>query len=158
MPPTPRPRRRRWRALLLGLVVLGLLLARPAGVHLRAAALLLRFQDAGASGFVADFEKHPVDEVDAAVATPEGEVRARVYTPRGVADPPGVVIVHGVHRLGIDEPRLVRFSRSIAATGVTVLTPEVKEIADYRIDPRSIATIGAAAGSLHARLGHRRVG
>ena len=71
---------------------------------------------------------------------------------------PGVVLVHGVHRLGIDEPRLGRFARAVAASGVVVLTPEVQEIADYRVDPASVETIGAAARALDARLGAGKAG
>jgi dienelactone hydrolase len=156
--PSGPPRRRLARALLLVTVALVVLLIRPAGAHLRAASLLLRFADAGATGALADFGRHAVVESTASVTLPQGEARARVYTPTGVVDPPGVVVVHGVHRLGVDEPRLQRFARAIAATGVVVFTPEVQEIADYRIDPRSIDTIGAAAAALRTRLGHGRVG
>ena len=152
------PRRLLARALLFVTLALVVLLIRPAGAHLRAASLLLRFADAGATGALAELGKHPVEESPASVTLAQGEGRARVYTPVGVSDPPGIVIVHGVHRLGIDEPRLQRFARAVAATGVVVFTPEVQEIADYRIDPRSIDTIGAAAAALRARLGHGRVG
>jgi len=160
MSTTPKNVRRRWirRALLLALFVAAVLLVREGRTHLRAASLLLRFADPDASGSIATFGKHPVREELAQVETRDGSARARVYMPEGVSDPAGVVIVHGVHRLGIDEPRLMRFSRSIAATGVAVFTPEIKEIADYRIDPRSIDTIGGAAAALRARLGHGRVG
>ena len=34
---------------------------------------------------------------------------------------PGVVVVHGVHWKGIDEPRLQRFAATIAASGVAVI-------------------------------------
>jgi dienelactone hydrolase len=156
--PSGPPRRRLRRALLFLALALVVLLIRPAGAHLRAASLLVRFADAGATGALAELGKHPVEESPASVNLPGGEARARVYTPVGVSDPPGVVLVHGVHRLGIDEPRLQRFARAVAAAGVVVFTPEVQEIADYRIDPRSIDTIGAAAAALRARLGHGRVG
>jgi pimeloyl-ACP methyl ester carboxylesterase len=146
------------RVLLVGLLVATVLLFREAETHLRAASLLLRFADAGATGALASYGKHAVHEELAPLVTKDGALRARVYTPEGVSNPPGVVVVHGVHRLGIDEPRLTRFARAIAATGVTVFTPEVSEIADYRVDPRSIDTIGAAATALSARLGHGRVG
>jgi pimeloyl-ACP methyl ester carboxylesterase len=134
------------------------LLARPADRHLRAASLLLRFADERAEGFLPAYGKHALAESLVDVPSARGPVRARLYSPVGVADAPGVVIVHGVHRLAIDEPRLMRFARSIAASGVVVLTPEVKEIADYRIDPASIETLGAAAHSLRERLGGRPVG
>jgi len=81
--------------------------------------------------------------------------RLRWYLPRGVADCPGLVLVHGIHRLAVDEPRLVRFARALAANGVAVLTPEVRELADYRVDAHSIETIGAAAQALRAKLSHR---
>lgn len=155
--PAPRTRRTR-RPVLLALLALLLVLAAPADRHLRAASLLLRFADANASGFVAEYGAHTLDEQDTTFPSGGGEVRARLYTPSGVPDAPGVVIVHGVHRLGIEEPRLKRFSRAIAASGVTVLTPEVKEIADYHIDAASIETIGSAVRSLRARLGGRKVG
>src|SRR5262245_49141691 len=126
-----RASRKRWirRGVLLGLLVAALFLLREADAHLRAASLLLRFADENAAGTVAAYGKHPVHEELASIATDDGAVQARVYTPEGVTDAPGVVVVHGVHRLGIEEPRLVRFARSIAATGVTVFTPEVREIA-----------------------------
>lgn len=159
MPPAPTSIRRRIRrAILLCAVALVALAARPAGDHARAAALLLRFADEHAQGGLADFGRHPVDEEPAAIETASGPVRGRAYVPRGVEDPPGVVLVHGVHRLSIDEPRLRRFARAIASSGVVVLTPEVQEIADYHVDPRSVETIGAAARALGLRLGGGRVG
>src|SRR5262249_10583518 len=42
-----------------------------------------------------------------------------------------------------------------AGAGCAVLTPEVAEIAAYRIEPASIDTIGLAARALDARLGRR---
>src|SRR5206468_535916 len=63
-----------------------------------------------------------------------------------------------VHRLGIDEPRLVRFARSIASTGAVVLTPELHDLADYRIEARSVAVLGASAHALRGRMANHRVG
>ncbi|MDI1479559.1 hypothetical protein [Polyangium sp. y55x31] len=154
----PRKRRKIGPAVLLVILAAIVLLARPADRHLRAASLLLRFADERAQGFLPEYGKHTLEESLTEVTSPRGPVRARVYTPVGVTNAPGVVIVHGVHRLAIDEPRLMRFARAIAASGVVVLTPEVKEIADYRIDPASIDTLGAAAHSLRHRLGGRPVG
>ena len=146
----------RRRAAVLAVLVLALVLAiRPVRVHLRAASLLLRFADEHAQGAVADFGRVPIVEEDAVVQTAHGPAKARIYRPRDAGGAPGVVVVHGVHRLGIEEPRLVRFARAIAATGVVVLTPQVEEIADYRVDPQSIDTIGAAAVELERRTGTR---
>jgi dienelactone hydrolase len=136
--------------LLLALVVLW----RPASAHVRAASLLARFSDPDARGLLAEAGRHPVGGSDTAIAG----ARARLYLPTDVAHPPGVVIVHGVHWKGIDEPRLQRFARTIAATGVAVLTPEIRELCDYRIDPASVGTIGESAEALSEHLGGIRVG
>jgi pimeloyl-ACP methyl ester carboxylesterase len=82
----------------------------------------------------------------------------KTYFPEGAPGAPGLVVVHGVHRLGVDEPRLQAFARAIAGAGVTVLTPEAKELADFRIDAASIGTIGAAADRLSALTGRSAVG
>jgi pimeloyl-ACP methyl ester carboxylesterase len=41
---------------------------------------------------------------------------------------------------------------------VAVLTPEIRELCDYRIEPASIDTLGVAAQALSAKLGGKRVG
>lgn len=155
-PPAP-PRVARKIALLV-LAVAVVLLARPVGAHLRAASLLVRFSDPAATGVLADLARYPVGESALAVPAHGEPTRARLYAPAGVDRPPGIVLLHGVHNKGIDEPRLVRFARTIAATGVAVLTPELREIADYRIDPASLDTIAGATRTLRDRIGAARVG
>lgn len=149
----PPPHRRRRVAALLVLLVVAVLW-RPASAHVRAASLLQRFADPDASGWLAEVGRHPVDEQDDAIAG----TAARVYLPTDVAHPPGIVLVHGVHWRGIDEPRLQRFARSIAASGVAVLTPRIDALCDYRIEPGSVDTIGEAARAWSERLDGRRVG
>jgi pimeloyl-ACP methyl ester carboxylesterase len=147
-PPSPKRLRARARiAILVGaaIVVLGW---RPVAVHVRAASLLARFGDAsrGASPDVAE-ELSPVP----ALAGGSGP-RARIYVPQG-SSRGAIVLVPGVHHLGIDEPRLVRFARAASSTGVTVLTPEISALIDYRIEGASVDEIGAAARALHERVG-----
>jgi dienelactone hydrolase len=141
------------------LALVALFLARPVYVHARAAALLLRFSagDKAPQGF-ATFGMHAVTEEDANVDTPQGPHRARFYLPTGISDPPGIVVCHGVHHLGIEEPRMQKFARAIASSGVMVLTPELKELADYHIDPKTIGTIGRAAMMLKTRVKRTGVG
>jgi pimeloyl-ACP methyl ester carboxylesterase len=127
---------------------------RPAAAHVRAASLLTRFADPDASGALADVARYAVQERDDTF----GGARARVYAPVGVEHPGGVVLVHGVHWKGIDEPRLRRFARTVAASGVAVMTPEVSELCDYRIDPASVDTIGRSARAFSEQLGVQRVG
>ena len=74
-----------------------------------------------------------------------------------MAHPPGLLNVHGIHHLGIDEPRLMNFSRAAAESGLAVLTPQVTSLADYHVDADSIATIGQSAVWFDERLGKRGV-
>jgi len=133
------------RVLVFVLATLVVLLARPASQHARAAVLLRSFSDASAHGDVLE------ERFDF------GGVSARLYTPRGGAKH-GVVLVHGVHHLGIEEPRLERFARALAGAGVVVMTPAVKELSDYKVAPHSLDTIGAAVNALRLRLGTEKVG
>ncbi len=145
----------RVRAYSLGLVLLAVAVVpvyRTAHTHLQATSLLLRIEDEHATG-LATLGTYAVDESATTIQTPNGPTPARLYVPRGVTSAPGMVVVHGVHHLGIDEPRLVRFSRAIAAGGVTVLTPELESLTDYRVDERDMPTIGAATGELRQRVG-----
>jgi pimeloyl-ACP methyl ester carboxylesterase len=146
----------RWRIVLPVALVAALLLAIAGApwlrAHRRASDVLRRFS-AGAPIARASDDRG-FDEID---EHRDGSSHFRWYLPRGIAEPPGLVVVHGIHRLAVDEPRLVRFARALAANGVAVLTPDVRELADYRVDARSIETIGAAAHALGAKL-VRKVG
>ena len=106
-------------------------------------------------GIVGTFRTHPVKEKWIEVPTPSGSIRARVYIPTGIANAPGIVLVHGVHHLGIEEPRLVALARAISASGIRVLTPELLSLADYHVDSSSIALIGYSARTLSASLGEK---
>jgi acetyl esterase/lipase len=136
------------RAIVFALAALAVLLVRPASHHARAAGLLVSFSDPDAKAEVLE-DRFLMDGVP-----------ARVYRPVGIAEgeAPGVVLVHGVHHLGIDEPRLERFARSICAAGVVVLSPEIAELSDYRVAPASIETVGRAVRVLERRLGKKKVG
>ncbi|MGA6984884.1 MAG: alpha/beta hydrolase [Terriglobales bacterium] len=136
---------------LLAAVVI-LALARPAWTHLRAAAVLLRVQSPQHPGALANLLAHPVEDALTEVPTPSGPIRARLYTPRDRPHAPGIVLVHGVHHLGIDEPRLVAFARALSSSGIRVLTPELLPLADYQVDRASIDLIGYSARALSAPL------
>jgi hypothetical protein len=139
--------------LLIALAVFGYFSLGPGRVYLRSASLLQRIADGRGDGALARYSQHQVDESTATIATPDGPVRARLYVPRGVENPPQMVIVHGVHHLGIEEPRLVAFSRAISSSGIVVLTPELQDVADYHVSRKSIGIIGYAAKALQAGSG-----
>lgn len=125
--------------------LLGTVLLYPMGVHLRAVALLLRFSNPNSEGMIAGLAHHPFQEQDGVAQTPHGPLRYRLYIPRQAKSPGGVVLLHGVHHLGIEDPRLWNLARSLAGTGVLVMTPELKDLADYRVTARTIDVIGDSA-------------
>jgi pimeloyl-ACP methyl ester carboxylesterase len=142
------------RGVLVGLVVT-FALAGPAKTHAKAAGVLLRLSDAGGDPLgLREFATVPVRRTALAVDS----VRAYRYEPRVGPVSCGLVLVHGVHHLGIDDPRLVRFAESLAETGLAVLTPEVESLADYRVDRAAVVEIAVAAHALRVQLGGKPVG
>src|SRR5216683_3044484 len=140
-----------------GLVLL-LILLLCAGIYalrfeLRSYVFLNQFLDPHTSGLLIRIEGHSLDIQEVTLSTTRGPVRAKLYVPRGIAHPQGMVLVHGIHHLGIDEPRLMNFARAGASNGFAVLTPEVAALADYHVDGASIGTIGESAVWLQQRLG-----
>jgi dienelactone hydrolase len=76
-------------------------------------------------------------------------IRARLYLPPG-GHGPGLVVAHGVHHQGIDG-RLAPFARGLAREGLVVLTPALDDLADYRIDPRSVGELADSVAYLSDR-------
>lgn len=111
----------------------------PVRAHVRAAAVLSR--SSGATNALARMYDEPIVVENVLLRTRWGPFRARIYRPRGSEPRPAVVVAHGVHYLGIDEPRLVPFATNLARAGVVVLTPELMALADYRVDPSSVDEI-----------------
>jgi pimeloyl-ACP methyl ester carboxylesterase len=139
-------------------IALILILLLAAGIHalryeLRSYVFLTQFLNPNASGPLVRLESHALDIQELTLSTTQGPVRAKLFTPRGIAHPPGMVLVHGIHHLGIDEPRLMNFARAAASDGFSVLTPEVAALADYHVDGASIGTIGESTAWLQDRLG-----
>lgn len=126
--------------------------------HLRAASVLARFSDPNDNRQLANFDRHAVDDKPFCFAGETEQLCGRIYSPRDIEHAPGIVLLHGVHPLGVEEPRLVSFARALSASGVTVFTPPVKELADFRVSPASIPTIGLAAQALRHQVGRGSVG
>lgn len=145
---------RRSRRLIVGLVLLTLLLLlwSPVYSHLRAVAVLLRIESSDAHGFFANTGIHPIRTEETNFQSGARELPTRIYLPTDLAHAPAMVIVHGVHHLGYNEPRLVRFAKAMSGAGMVVATPELPEIAGYEIKPVSIDEIAASANDLAERL------
>ncbi len=137
------------------LLVVGYFPARP---YLEATAVLRRIENPTDNSLLANYGTHKVSVALLPLNTPSGTVRARIYTPEGVKNPAALVLVHGVHHLGIDEPRMVNFARTLASHGVIVMTPELPRLADYTVDATSEPIIGAAVLELASGLHRQRVG
>jgi acetyl esterase/lipase len=96
-----------------------------------------------------------VEDLSYPIETPTGsqQVRARLYLPSNHPNAPAMVIFHGVHHLGIEEPRLKAFATAMAGCGLRVLTPELPGIKDYRVSLDSARTIGESVKWFAAQTG-----
>ena len=145
-------RRLTWRiALLACAIVVGAAMAwGPACA--RGASLVIRA--AQIQGFLlsaAKAEAQPYTvEAPTTVATRHGAIRARLYRP-GIRIRRTVLLVPGVHAMGIDEPRLTGLSGELAASGLAVLTMELPDLMKYQFTPRSVDEIEDAIGWLARR-------
>ena len=118
--------------------------ARSASLVIRAAQLqgfLLRAAQVQA--------QHYTIEPVAPIPTRHGDVRTRLYRPDTIRRL--VLLVPGVHAMGIDEPRLIGLSNELAATGLGVLTMELPDLAGYRFTPETVDIIEDGARLLSAR-------
>jgi dienelactone hydrolase len=120
--------------------------------HLQAIAVLRMVAEQPVPWIVGKVVADPIVKQDLSFEIPGetgGEaqtVRARLYLPAGAgAKEPALIVLHGVHYLGIDEPRLEAFATAMASCGIRVLTPELPDIKDYHVDASSIRTIGESA-------------
>jgi len=137
------------KALLFGVpaIALAIVIALANG-YLRAAAFVV--QAAGMQGYArtaASLETGEFDERRLTIPWRGGELRARLYIPRGTSDR-AMLLVPGVHAAGVDEPRLVQFARDLASVRHTVLTAELIDLTQYRITPRTTDMIEDAAAWL----------
>jgi pimeloyl-ACP methyl ester carboxylesterase len=142
--------------MVLGIAAGGLRLAGDR--YLRSVSVLTRLQNPDAQGFASSFARHYITEQEGLAETPHGPLRFRLYQPQGVSHPGGMVLLDGIHRAGIDEPRLINFARSMAGAGIEVMTAELKDLADYKVTPRTVDVIGDAAVLLGNKMGLPKVG
>ena len=157
-----RAGRRRWLRM-AGLGVLALLLAAGPALWLRvrAARLLLATFDSEPAGGLLALDLAAVRVEPETIALAGGRsLRSYRYRTAGRGDDtgPALILLHGVHRLGIDAPRLQRLARAYAASGVEVHTPELEQLLALDVDPRVITQIAACADALRVQRGGRKLG
>lgn len=137
--------------ILLLIMVLGTVLWPVVRVHLQAMAVLKLVANQPVPEALRWTVADRVAVDDVSYATSTGPVRARLYSPTEHPQAPALIVLHGVHHLGIDEPRLIAFATAMSACGLRVLTPELPDIKDYHVGANSIATIGESAEWLSRR-------
>ena len=155
---TIRTHRAAFSALLTaGLIVFAIAAWPFSKDHLEAIAVLDQVSSHPVPALVGNLVAHPISTEDTIIETESGPVRARLYlpelTPEKSAAAPALIVLHGVHHLGIDEPRLISFASAMASCGIRVLTPELPDIKDYHVDSTSIKTIGESTQWFAARTG-----
>jgi acetyl esterase/lipase len=126
--------------------------------HLQAVAVLDLVANQPVPSLLQTIVSEPITTQDLTLNTTQGAIRGRMYTPVGHPQAPALVVLHGVHHLGMDEPRLIAFASAMASCGLRVLTPELPDIKDYHVGANSIATIGDSAAWLSKQDGGRPVG
>jgi dienelactone hydrolase len=126
-------------------IVLGAIAWPFARAHLQAIAVLRQVSGQQVPWIVTKMVTVPVRVEDIQFPAATGMVRARLYLPQVRHKAPGLIVLHGVHHQGIDEPRLRSFATAMASCGLQVLTPELPGIKDYRIDHDSVDVIGESA-------------
>ena len=120
--------------LLAGLMVFAFAGWPFARAHLQAVAILDLVSGKPVPRAIGAFVSDPVKTEDLTLHVELGAVRARLYLPKNKPDAPALVVLHGVHHLGIDEPRLEAFAAAMASCGIRVLTPELPDIMDCDAD------------------------
>src|SRR5512138_2074938 len=144
----------RKRALAATAVILAAVTAfawSPGRRYWRAGKLLSALSHAHAAGAPAEAAGDVLLEETLTVDGAGGSFRARIYRLRGQASGRGLIVGHGIHHEGMNEHRMVPFARELARAGLVVLTPEMTDLADYRITRQGVSVIRDAAVYLRGR-------
>ena len=152
------PHRRR-RLAIVAVPIAVAVMVYAAHDYFEAAAFVIRA--AGLQGIArkaAALEAETVTDAVASIPWRGGQLRGRTYVPADVSGNP-ILLVPGVHAAGIDEPRLIKFARDIAATGHPVTTAELPDLARYQLTVTTTDMIEDAAtwvgGAWSEQLGLR---
>ena len=138
--------RRRWRVL-AAMVIIAAVLTYLAVPYVRAASLFVRVARVG--GRVEQFASQHARTVTIlpphTVATRNGDVPAQFYRPDGRVSR-SVLLIPGIHSMGIREPRLTALAKDLAGSGVMVMTLALPDLQRYRLTVHSTDVIEDAIG------------
>jgi hypothetical protein len=120
--------------------------------YLRAASLFIRVGNVGGRlEALADATARTVTVLPRhRVPVRQGEVEAQFYRPEGTVRR-SVLLIPGVHSMGIAEPRLTALARDLAGNGIAVMTMALPDLMGYQITARSADVIEDAAAWMAAQ-------
>jgi dienelactone hydrolase len=144
----------RSRRLVIALIAVLVLVvgAYAATPYARALSLIVRAANMGGSveAFANERARAITIDPEHAIPTRHGDARARLYRPDGRFTRT-VLLVPGIHAMGIDEPRLTALAKDLAGSGVAVMTMALPDLQQYEITPRSTDQIEDAVASIAQR-------
>ncbi|MHB1021572.1 MAG: CocE/NonD family hydrolase [Acidobacteriaceae bacterium] len=157
----PRTQRRTnwspWLLLFLLFGVAGWRVWPSVRTYLQTMAILDLIQNKPVPEILGAFASEPISSEDVQYPTPNGVLHARMYFPLHQPHAPSMLVLHGVHAAGMNEPHLMTFASALAASGLRVLTPDLPDLKEYRVDETTIRNIGESAVWL-AQQTHAPVG
>lgn len=134
-------RPRRWIPVAIVLAIIAAI-TYAATPYVRAASLFARVGNVG--GRVEAFAEAAARTVTVrprhGVPTRQGDVSAQFYYPEGNVRRT-VLLVPGVHSMGIEEPRLTALARDLAGSGIAVMAMALPDLMGYQITARSADVI-----------------
>lgn len=109
---------------------------------LRAGSLIVRAANMGGTleAFADSRARTVTVQPRHAVPTRYGDVAARLYTPDNRSSR-AVLLIPGIHSMGIDEPRLTALAKDLAGSGDTVMALALPDLQSYRITPQATDVI-----------------
>jgi dienelactone hydrolase len=134
--------RRRLLTVLMALVIAVGVFAYVGAPYARAASFVVRAAGLGgrAEAFANRQARTVVVQPRHQVSTRYGDIPARLYVPEGNSHRT-VLVVPGIHSMGIEEPRLTALADDLAGAGLTVMAMALPDLQTYRITPRATDAI-----------------
>jgi len=144
--------RRRLVTLVVGATVILSTVAWLGAPYARAASLIVRAANLG--GVLDRLARHEAVlftiEPPQSIPTRYGPVSAQRYVPAG-GSRRSVLLIPGIHSMGIEEPRLVTLAGDLAGAGVTVMAMALPDLQAYRITPQATDVIEDAVSWMAMR-------
>ena len=134
------------------LLIVGLVVIFVTTPYVRAASLVVRAANLGGrtEAFADEHARSVTVEPPHMVPTRYGNVPAKFYMPDGEVNR-AVLLVPGIHSMGIDEPRLTALAKDLSGTGVIVMTMALPDLQAYMITPQATDAIEDAVSWMAQR-------